>query len=212
MPRIGLYPDLGANENELIARGGDLSKYSDTMYASLGKERVDAIWRAHGERTIVRWRASRSYERANCADYYLQRLNAPKDWSLFHAIRDASSWSDTQDYIGADLAAKAWSSGQSDTAREQFRVQKDVECRTGATGPDFYKTDSNLLLNNNKNAFQKIWEMHTVNADSNHPVEMSRHGMWSDAIGGCEWLLRSHVATMATNCFENTIVSHIWLK
>ena len=25
----------------------------------------------------------------------------------------------------------------------------------------FQKTDSNLLLNNNKNAFQKIWEMHT---------------------------------------------------
>jgi hypothetical protein len=99
-PRAQLYPDLGLNEKELITRGGDLAKYSSNLVASLGKDRIDAIWRVHGERTVLRWRASRAYQRSNCGDFYLQRLNAPKDWSLFHAIRDSSAWSDTQAYIG----------------------------------------------------------------------------------------------------------------
>lgn len=120
----------------MLTRGApdNFAGWAANEVSSLGAGRMNAIWAAHGTRSIIRWRASRRDDVANCVDYFMQRFDVNSTWNLFHAMRDARSWSS----VMWNGEVWPWNAQATDTPREQYRVAGDQFCRNGANTPSFY--------------------------------------------------------------------------
>merc|ERR1711871_542701 len=88
--------------------------------ASLGREKVNDVWSAFGERTIVRWSSSRTRYSSKCGDTLLQKLNPAADFDLFHGIRDANEW--TSERLEQSRAGGVFSHSSDGADGEQFRT------------------------------------------------------------------------------------------
>jgi len=173
-------PDKGANEDQLMSRGDDFKKWkSGNMgdYASLGEKKINAIYHSHGESTIMRnWNMGKYFGNHNQpVNFYYQKKQPKKDWSIFHAIRNTQLWS------GQTHSRRAWSS-----ANDGFKfTYKDPAFNTDTS---VYDPTKNQIKNQRGNrGYMYWWDIHTVTGNSGKSFRVSRHGIPGDPFGGCQW-------------------------
>jgi hypothetical protein len=175
-------PDKGANEDLLLSRGDDFGKYrggNQGDYASLGERKIMAIYHSFGEATIMRnWNEGKYFSNHGTpVNFYYQKKQPKKDWSIFHAIRNTKLWS------GRVYSRRAWAS-----ASDGYKMTWKDSQGGFATETSYYDPKANQIRNErNSRGYMLYWEEHTITGNSGKSFRTSRHGIPGDPFGGCQW-------------------------
>lgn len=179
-PRGRMMPDNGANVDKLLSDGDNFDRYRDQNngdYASMGSEKIMAIYHSYGGDTILRsWTKGKYFNNHGTpVNFYYQKKKPTSDWNIMHAIRNTKLWS------GSTHSSRAWSS-----ANDGFKMTyKDPAFDSDSS---VYDPVRNVIKNQRGNrGYMYYWEEHTIHGNSGKSYRVSRHGIPGDPFGGCQW-------------------------